>query len=153
MKRNRTALSLIAVILLCSPLAVSNTNTYSPNNQPSDVQYVSAEELKAKLTKSQPVTIIDVRATESYADSNRKIKGAIHVKLRRLKYRLGFEPLNKISHDSEVVTYCACPNDELSIKAVQMLQESGFKRARVLKGGWNAWLKLNGPVESVAKGM
>ena len=102
---------------------------------------------------SDYATIIDVRATESYADSNRKIRGAIHVKLRRLKYRLAFEPLNKISRDSEVVTYCACPNDELSIQAAQMLQESGFKRARVLKGGSNAWLKLSGPVESIAKGM
>ena len=153
MKLNRAVLSLMTVILLCSSLAVSKTSSYLPNSQPSDVQYMSAEELKTKLTKSQPVTIIDVRATESYADSNRKIRGAIHLKLRRLKYRLAFEPLNKVSHESEVVTYCACPNDELSIQAAQMLQESGFKRARVLKGGWNAWLKLNGPVESIAKGM
>ena len=60
-----------------------------------EIESTTAEELKAKVTKNQPVTIIDVRASEGYADSQRKIKGAIHVKLRRLRYRLSFEPLKK----------------------------------------------------------
>jgi 3-mercaptopyruvate sulfurtransferase SseA len=28
-----------------------------------------------------------------------------------------------------------------------VLQASGFKRVRVLQGGWNEWLKAKGPVE------
>jgi len=103
--------------------------------------------------KKEPVTIIDVRATDSFADSERKIKGAIHVKLRRLRYRLSFAPLKSVARNSEIVTYCACPNDELSIKAAQVLMDSGFTRVRALKGGWHEWLKLNGPVEHVPKGM
>ena len=117
-----------------------------------EIQSTTAEELKAKVTKNQPVTIIDVRASEGYADSQRKIKGAIHVKLRRLRYRLGFEPLKSVSHDSEVVTYCACPNDEASIKAAQVLMDAGFKRVRFLKGGWREWQKLKGPIEAMPKG-
>jgi rhodanese-related sulfurtransferase len=119
----------------------------------SDVEFMTAVELKAKVAKNQTVTIIDVRATEAFADSSRKIKGAIHVKMRRLRYRLGFEPLKSVSHDTDVVTYCACPNDELSIQAAQVLLDAGFKRVRVLKGGWREWLKLNGPVEVSSKGM
>lgn len=117
----------------------------------SEVEFMTAEELKAKVTKSQPVTIIDVRASEAFADSNRKIKGAVHVKLRRLRYRLNFAPLKSVSRDSEVVTYCACPNDELSIQAAQVLMDSGFKRVRALKGGWSEWLKLKGPVETASR--
>lgn len=132
---------------------VSDTSKYVGQARSADVAFMTVEELKAKVTKKQPVTIIDVRPSEAFADSNRKIKGAIHVKLRRLRYRLDFAPLKSVSHDSEVVLYCACPNDELSIQGAQVLMDSGFKRVRALKGGWRQWLKLNGPVESAAKGI
>jgi len=118
----------------------------------SELQFMTPEELKLKVAKKQPVTIIDVRGGEAFAAGERKIKGAIHVKLRRLRYRLSFAPLKDVARDSEVVTYCACPNDELSIEAAQVLLDSGFKRVRALKGGWRAWLKLNGPVEAAARG-
>jgi rhodanese-related sulfurtransferase len=94
------------------------------------------------------VTIIDVRSSNGYSGSTERIKGAIHVKLRRLRSRLSLSPLKDIPRDQEVVTYCACPNDESSIEAARILQESGFKRARALKGGWQEWKKSNGPTES-----
>ena len=119
----------------------------------SEVQLISAEELKAKVAKKEPVTIIDVRAASSYADSDTKIKGAIHVKLRKLKYRLGFLPLKNVPRDREVVTYCACPSEETSILAAQVLLDSGFKRVRALKGGWQEWLKASGQLESKPRGL
>jgi rhodanese-related sulfurtransferase len=115
------------------------------------VQTISAEELKTKVTANQPVTIIDVRSSEGYANSNKTVKGAIHFKLRKLKSRLAFAPLKDLPKDREIVTYCACPKDESSIAAAQILQASGFKRVRVLQGGWQEWLKVNGPVEPRAK--
>jgi rhodanese-related sulfurtransferase len=119
----------------------------------SATEFITAEELKAKLTKKEPVTIIDVRSANSLVDGGDKIKGAVYVKLRRLKYRLAFPPLKDVPRDREVVTYCACPNDESSMKAAQILQESGFKRVRVLKGGWVDWKRANGQVEPMASGM
>jgi len=147
-------LVLIACLLFACNLLVTawNSSTTKALETPT-VQFISADELKTRVAKNQPVTIIDVRATDSFADSERKIKGAIHVKLRRLRYRLSFAPLKGVPRNSEIVTYCACPNDELSIKAAQVLTESGFTHARVLKGGWHEWLKLNGPVEHIPKGM
>jgi rhodanese-related sulfurtransferase len=115
------------------------------------VQMISAEELKTKMTANQPLTLIDVRGSEGYANSNTTMKGAIHFNLRRLKSRLAFPPLKDLPKDREIVTYCACPNDESSIAAAQILQASGFKRVRVLQGGWQGWLKANGPVEPRAK--
>jgi rhodanese-related sulfurtransferase len=117
----------------------------------SDVETVTAEELKTKLTRNEPVTIIDVRTAGAYIGSDTKIKGAIRVKLRRLKSRLAFPPLRDVPRDREVVTYCACPNEETSIRAAQILLEAGFKRARALKGGWDAWQKAGGPVETRPK--
>lgn len=115
------------------------------------VQMISAEELKAKVAANQPVTLIDVRSSQGYANSSNTMKGSIHFKLRKLKSRLAFPPLKDLPKDREIVTYCACPNDESSIEAAQILQASGFKRVSVLKGGWQGWLKANGPVEPRTK--
>lgn len=117
----------------------------------SSVQMITAEELKTRVTANQPVTIIDVRSAEGYASSNSTVKGAIHFKLRKLKSRLAYAPFKDLPKDREIVTYCACPKDQSSIAAAQILQASGFKRVRVLQGGWQEWLKANGPVEPRAK--
>jgi rhodanese-related sulfurtransferase len=127
---------------LTGPLA----SISAQGNSKSAPALITAEELKAKMAGNENVTIIDVRSTESYVNSASTIRGSIYVKLRRLNSRLGFPPLKSVSRDSEVITYCACPNDEAALRAVEILQAAGFKRARALKGGWRGWLKANGPV-------
>ena len=113
----------------------------------SDVAFITAEELKTKMTSNHPVTVIDVRSSEGYAASSTTIKGAFHFKVRNLKHRLAFAPLKNVPKDREVVTYCACPKDESSIKAAQILAAGGFTRVKVLQGGWNEWLRASGPVQ------
>ena len=120
--------------------------------KPTAVDLITVEELKAKVTANEPVVIIDVRGSEGYASSDSKIKGAIHVSLRRLKFRLGFAPLKDVPKDREVVTYCACPSEESALKAAQVLLENGFKRVRALKGGWQEWQKAAGPTEPRPRG-
>ena len=120
---------------------------------PPQIEFITAEELKAQIAKNQPLTIIDVRSTGGSGDDERKIKGAIHVKLRRLKYRLAFSPLKDAPRDREVVTYCACPSDEAGIRAAQLLLDAGFKRVRVLKGGWVVWQRVNGQMDTAVKGI
>ena len=119
--------------------------------KPPEVEQITVEELKAKLAKNEAVTIVDMRAIESFVQSNDKIKGAIHIKARRLHYRLSFSPFKELPRDRELVTYCACPSDEIAVRGAQVFMEAGFKRVRVLKGGWHAWLKAGGPVESKPK--
>lgn len=122
------------------------TRAHRAAQQSQTIERITAEELKTKLAKNEPVTILDVRATDSYVSSDNRIKGSIHVKLRRLHYRLSLPPLKAVARDSEVVTYCACPNDESSIRAAQILIDAGFKRVRVLDGGWQMWLRARGQV-------
>src|SRR6201991_3668245 len=118
----------------------------------SNVQFISPDELRSKFSNNESLTIIDVRGAESYAASTTRIKGAIYVKVRRLKSRLAFAPLKDIPKDREVVTYCSCHAEESSIAAAQILMENGFKRFATLKGGWQEWLKISGPVEHRPKG-
>jgi rhodanese-related sulfurtransferase len=115
------------------------------------VDMISAEELKAKVTSNQPVTIIDVRSSEGFAASSTTVKGSFHFKVRKLKSRLAYPPLKDLPRDREIVTYCACPKDQSSITAAQVLQASGFTRVRVLQGGWQEWLRVNGPVQPKPK--
>jgi rhodanese-related sulfurtransferase len=136
------------LIILAIIIVASSAISYA---QTPAVEMISADELKAKVTNNQPVTIIDVRSSEGYAAATTTVKGAIHFKLRKLKYRLAYPPLKNVPKDQEVVTYCACPKDESSIAAAQILQASGFKRVKVLQGGWLEWLRVNGPVEPRAK--
>ena len=112
-----------------------------------NISMISADELKTKVTSNHPVTIIDVRSSEGYAASSTTVKGALHFKLRKLKSRLSYSPFKDLPKDREIVTYCACPKDQSSIAAAQILQAGGFKRVRVLQGGWQEWLRANGPVE------
>jgi rhodanese-related sulfurtransferase len=79
------------------------------------------------------------------------VKGSIHFKLRKLKYRLQYPPFKDLPRNAEIVTYCACPKDEASIAAAEVLQSSGFTRVRVLQGGWTEWLRVNGPVQPRAR--
>jgi len=167
MSFKKLAIAVCAFLLPISPIgptgmdmAMANVNAggvQSPAQaktdqpKPPEIERITAEELKAKLTKNEPVTIIDVRATDSYIGSNSKIKGAIHLKSRRLRTRLAFPPLKDVPRDRVVVTYCACPDDGTSVRAAQVLLEAGFKNVRALKGGWQAWLKVGGQVESKPK--
>lgn len=137
------------LLVIVAGLSVLNVQAQAPPAP--NVAMISADELKAKLAGNQPVMIIDVRSSETYASASQTIKGAIHFKTRKLKSRLAFPPLKDLPKDREIVTYCSCPKDESSIAAAQILQAGGFKRVRVLQGGWVEWLKANGPVEPRAK--
>jgi len=146
-------LTCLAMAKVGTPNVVAFARGEVAQQNSSGIEFITAEELKAKLAKNEPVTIIDVRAASGLPDGGNKIKGAVYVKLRRLKYRLTFPPLRDVPRNREVVTYCACPNDESSVKAAQVLLEAGFKHVRVLKGGWVVWKKANGQVEPMARGM
>ena len=160
MRLNKCAAWLCMLIVMCLiPAGFGNAEVGASKRSEAiqakspEVQFVTVEELKAKLAKNEPVTIIDVRGSTGVLENDNKIKGAVYVKLRRLKSRLGLPPLRDVPRDREVVTYCACPNDESSVRAAQMLLESGFKRVRVLKGGWVTWKRANGQVEPMSRVM
>ena len=138
-------------IMLLFAIFIAVSTTQGQNTAPA-VALISVDELKSKVDRNEHLVILDVRSSESYANSDRRIKGAIYVKVRRLEHRLNFPPLKDVPRDREVITYCACPSEEASIAAAQIMIASGFKRVRALKGGWQEWLKVNGATELRPKG-
>jgi len=138
---------MLAIFLFALPVSVYAQTPAAPA-----VATISAEELKTKVSNNHPVTIIDVRSSEGYAASTTTVKGAVHFKVRKLKSRLAYPPLKDLPRDREIVTYCACPKDQSSIAAAQVLQASGFTRVKVLQGGWSEWLRVNGPTQPKPKG-
>lgn len=140
-------IAVVILTVLIGSLLLDASPGQQSGNPGRTVEFITASELKAKLARNERVAIIDVRATSSYVRSTDKIKGATHVKLRRLQSRLQFPPLKDIPRDSEVVTYCACEDDQASVRAAQIFLDAGFKRVRALQGGWQMWLKINGPVD------
>lgn len=145
---------LIAALSVCEAMAFAYQNvdmpsvrTRSKKGVPGPVEFITAEELKAKIAKNEPLSIVDLRAQASFEQSDQKVKGALHSRVRKVAYRL-----RELPRDREVVTYCACPADEAAILAARALLANGFTRVRVLKGGWDAWLAASGQVQPKPKG-
>ena len=142
-------MALLRLILVLFVIGLGVVTAHA--QQAPSVNMITAEELKAKMANNEAVTVVDVRSAEGFANSSSTVKGSIHFKLRKLKYRLQYPPFKNLPRNSEIVTYCACPKDQSSITAAQILQESGFTRVRVLQGGWSEWLRVGGPVQPRAK--
>jgi len=55
--------------------------------------------------------------------------------------------LDDFPGDRDIVLYCACPNEASARRAAQILFNRGYKRARPLLGGLDAWISAGHPVE------
>ena len=146
---NLLAAALVASVIMISAhqqVGLSAVKLRSQQEQAAQVEFITPGELKAKIEKHEPVTIVDLRAPAVYAQSDNTIKGSVHAKVRKVAYQL-----RNIPPDKEIIIYCACSADEAAIIGAQALSAKGFKRVRVLKGGWNAWLQAGGQVQSKPK--
>ena len=106
-----------------------------------DAARITIDELRELLSGDRVGKVIDVRSPMSQAMTGR-IPGAITVDPKNIRVDLlAVEP------DSEVIIYCACPNEESARRAAQILLGKGLKRVRPLVGGLNAWMEAGHAVE------
>jgi len=104
---------------------------------------VSVDELHELMRAERVGKVIDVRTPMAQAVTGR-IPGAITVDPNNMRVDLlAIEP------DSEVVVYCACPNEYTAAKIAKVLVAHGFKRVRPLLGGIDAWIAAGHAVEAV----
>lgn len=104
---------------------------------------VTPDELHELIGAKRVSTVIDVRSPMSQALTGR-IPGAITVDPKNLRVELlAIEP------ESEVVVYCACPDEYTAAKLAKALVQHGFKRVRPLLGGIDAWKAAGFPVEQI----
>jgi membrane protein DedA with SNARE-associated domain/rhodanese-related sulfurtransferase len=107
---------------------------------------VTVEELDELMRARRVGKVIDVRSPMSQAMTGR-IPGAITVDPKNIRVDLlAIEP------ESEVIVYCACPNEYTAAKLAKALLQHGFKRVRPLLGGIDAWIAAGHSVEEVQVG-
>lgn len=105
---------------------------------------VTVAELHEMMRAQRVGTVIDVRAPMSQTLTGR-IPGAITVDPNNMHVDLlAIEP------ESEVIIYCACPNEYMAAKLAKVLVQHGFKRVRPLLGGIDAWIAAGHDVEPAA---
>ena len=97
---------------------------------PTGIDEVTAKELKEELDQGQDPYILDVRNPVEYEIS--RIEGSHLIPLDQLLNRL-----NELDSARDIVAHCR--SGARSAKAIEMLQEAGFRKLRNLKGGVLAW--------------
>jgi adenylyltransferase/sulfurtransferase len=94
---------------------------------------ISVAELSHKLETEENIILLDVREPEEVAVCS--IEGATLIPLAQLKKRLGELPRN-------TTIFVHCKSGKRSARAVSLLRDEGYPDAINVRGGMDAWLKL-----------
>ena len=100
---------------------------------------ITVPELQALIDGGSVPAIIDVRSAGS-----RQRDGAIP---GARPWPAGGGAMDDLPHDTELVVYCACPNEVSAAKVARELQRAGFRNVRPLLGGIDAWIAAGLPVD------
>lgn len=102
---------------------------------------ISVDELhQLRLDGAAPV-IVDVRP--SHAQREGRIPGAMTISMDDISKLALDMPV-----DSEVIIYCACPNEVSAAKVAKQLMQKGYTHVRPLHGGIDAWVAAGHTLES-----
>ena len=102
----------------------------------SDQQDATVEDLKKLIDAKENIFVLDVREPQEYQICN--IPGSTLIPLGDLPKRL-----SELEGQGEMIVHCK--SGVRSGKAVKLLHEAGFKRAKNLRGGILAWIKQIDP--------
>jgi membrane protein DedA with SNARE-associated domain/rhodanese-related sulfurtransferase len=102
---------------------------------------ITVPELLELIETGKELVILDVRPRDVRAQDG-IIPGAISA------HPEDIDPVIKsYSLDTEIIVYCACPNEASAATAAKHLKRAGFKKIRPLLGGIEAWVQAGHPVE------
>lgn len=104
---------------------------------------ISVTDLRALLDQGTAPRIIDVRSQESQQRDGR-IPGA--TTLQRVDDS-DLALVAELRDSSEVIVYCACPNEASAALVAKQLMRHGVTRVRPLHGGIEAWIAAGFAVE------
>jgi rhodanese-related sulfurtransferase len=122
--------------------------TTSPVAEDADAsEFISVAQVKALRAIPGRLVMVDARSLKSYAVSDEVVPGAVRLDPQqsvRSATALG------LPKDATLALFCACPHDETSIRVAAELRRAGWAHARVVEGGWNAWVNAGLPTASRA---
>src|SRR5207253_10845176 len=96
---------------------------------------ISAEEINARALAGEPMVFVAARNAKAWAESDRKIPGAIRVPTHDVESHL-----DEIDKSSTVIVYCTCPSEESSVIVARTFSDNGYPRVFALRGGFDAWV-------------
>ena len=102
---------------------------------------ISVDELATLLESDARPHLVDVGSKLAH-EHRPRIPGAVLLDLDEIASRT-----HEFPSDRDIVLYCACPNEASARRAAQILHAHGYKRARPLAGGLDAWLASGRAVE------
>ncbi|MFL6446854.1 MAG: cation:proton antiporter [Bryobacteraceae bacterium] len=108
-------------------------------------EFISLEELKALPSAPDRVIIVDARSEKTYEGSGEVVPGAVRLNPQQAVRSATELGLRK---DAVLAVFCACPNDETSVRVAGELRKAGWVYTRIIEGGWNAWVNAGMPVEN-----
>jgi rhodanese-related sulfurtransferase len=97
---------------------------------------ITVEELFDRLDSDPPALLIDVRSAEDFTGGYGHIPNAVSIPMLELESNIEYLRSYK---DKEIVTMC--PGGGLSLVAIDILTEAGFRDVKSLKGGTDLWYK------------
>lgn len=101
---------------------------------------ISVDELHQLRSSGAAPVIVDVRP--SLAQEEGRIPGALAISLEDMD-QLALD----MPEDSEVIVYCACPNEASAARVAKQLMQKGYTRVRPLTGGIDAWVAAGHSLE------
>jgi rhodanese-related sulfurtransferase len=101
---------------------------------------ISVEELERLLREGPAPTVVDVRSPLS--QQNGRIPGATAVFSKDLA-----SFVLDAATDSEIIVYCACPNEASAALVARQLIARGYSKVRPLSGGIEAWMAAGHAIE------
>lgn len=111
------------------------------------INRVSPTEALELMRNHEGVTVVDLRNPAEIKEVGLKIAGARILQPEELRSKS-----HEIPEDHEVILYCSCPNEATSARVALQLKHAGIRKVHPLAGGFEEWLKLGLPVESLTKG-
>jgi membrane protein DedA with SNARE-associated domain/rhodanese-related sulfurtransferase len=101
---------------------------------------ISVGELYQLLQRGERPVIVDVRSPLSQQSG--RIPGALTLWDEEAQTFVA-----RVPTDSEVIIYCACPNEVSAARAAKQLMQQGYRRVRPLHGGIDAWIDAGYEIE------
>ena len=105
---------------------------------------ISVDDLASMLGGDERPHLVDVGSKLAH-EHRPRIPGAVLLDLEEIDARA-----DEFPSDRDIVLYCACPNEASARRAAQILHAHGYKRARPLAGGLDAWIASGRAVERTA---
>ena len=101
------------------------------------MEIIQADEVKARLSSSESLNLIDVRQPEENQDFN---IGGLHLPLGEI-LAMQIDSIEDLK-DKEIICYCR--SGQRSMQACMMLETMGFTNVKNLAGGMLGWEFLFG---------